>query len=97
MFDCIQVYTTVLKLPTGERSCSDNISYSKRVKNTIFDYITYRIRKTVSENDRRSLGFPESLCFAMVRWIRVRTIDPHRLGQLFRSARSRCVAPRNGA
>ena len=71
MFDCIQVYTTVLKLPTGERSCSDNISYSKRVKNTIFDYITYRIRKTVSENDRRSLGFPESLCFAMVRWIRV--------------------------
>ena len=34
MFDCIQVYTTVLKLPTGERSCSDNISYSKRVKNT---------------------------------------------------------------
>ena len=97
MFDCIQVYTTVLKLPTGERFCSDNISYSKRVKNTIFDYITYRIRKTVSENDRRSLGFPESLCFAMVRWIRVRTIDPHRRGQLFRSARSRCVAPHNGA
>ena len=60
MFDCIQVYTTVLKLPTGERSYSDNISYSKRVKNTIFYYITYRIRKTVSENRNVTRAFSDT-------------------------------------
>lgn len=61
MFDCIQVYTTVLKLPTGERSCPDNISYSKRVENTIFAYITYRIRKTVSENRNVTRAFSDAV------------------------------------
>ena len=47
------------------------------------------IRELWLKNWRRSVGFLKRLCFAMLWWIHIRTTEPHRWAQLFRTARFR--------
>ena len=47
------------------------------------------IRELWLKNWRRSVGFLKRLCFAMLWWIHIRTTEPRRWAQLFRTARSR--------
>ena len=60
----------------GTYNCAHNISYVSEMN---IDFCLRILDETVKlwhPNWRRSVGFPESLCFAMFRWMRVWTTEP---------------------